>query len=151
MGLAIYQVDAFTDRPFGGNPAMVCLLPGPASNGWMQWAAAELNQALLPRTSSTRPAWWPRPIRSFSRPSRVRRAHGAKHTPTALEEPPAAEERCADAGHDRQQYVYPVHGWHRVSRSVAVAKIKRARGVPSDGSRPHGKARGSERGGAPAR
>ena len=22
------QVDAFTDRPFGGNPAAICILPG---------------------------------------------------------------------------------------------------------------------------
>jgi predicted PhzF superfamily epimerase YddE/YHI9 len=41
--VALSGVDAFTDRPFGGNPAMVCLLPGPAGDGWMQWAAAELN------------------------------------------------------------------------------------------------------------
>ena len=41
---ALFGVDAFTDRPFGGNPAMVCLLPDPASGEWMQLAAAELNQ-----------------------------------------------------------------------------------------------------------
>ena len=28
MGLTIFQVDAFTDRPFAGNPAGVCVLPG---------------------------------------------------------------------------------------------------------------------------
>ncbi len=27
MALPIFQVDAFTDRPFAGNPAGVCLLP----------------------------------------------------------------------------------------------------------------------------
>ena len=26
MGLTIFQVDAFTDRPFAGNPAGVCVL-----------------------------------------------------------------------------------------------------------------------------
>ncbi len=36
-------VDAFTDRPFSGNPAAVCLLDGPADAQWMQAVAAELN------------------------------------------------------------------------------------------------------------
>ena len=47
MGLAIYQVDAFTDRPFAGNPAAVCPLPlsdFPAAD-WMQAVAAEMNLA----------------------------------------------------------------------------------------------------------
>jgi predicted PhzF superfamily epimerase YddE/YHI9 len=35
MGLRITQVDAFTDRPFTGNPAAVCVLPGPADERWM--------------------------------------------------------------------------------------------------------------------
>ena len=39
----LYQVDAFTDRPFGGNPAAVCLLPEPAEAEWMQRVAAEMN------------------------------------------------------------------------------------------------------------
>jgi predicted PhzF superfamily epimerase YddE/YHI9 len=30
MSLAIYQIDAFTDRPFAGNPAAVCVLGGQA-------------------------------------------------------------------------------------------------------------------------
>jgi len=47
MDLAIYQVDAFTDRPFAGNPAAVCPLPLPAfpEAGWMQAVAAEMNLA----------------------------------------------------------------------------------------------------------
>jgi predicted PhzF superfamily epimerase YddE/YHI9 len=39
----IYWVDAFTDRRFGGNPAAVCLLAGPADEAWMQALAAELG------------------------------------------------------------------------------------------------------------
>jgi len=35
--------DAFTDHPFGGNPAAVCLLPGPADDRWMQHLATELG------------------------------------------------------------------------------------------------------------
>lgn len=43
MGLTIHQVDAFTDRPFAGNPAAVCLLPGPHDEVWMQNVAREIN------------------------------------------------------------------------------------------------------------
>jgi PhzF family phenazine biosynthesis protein len=43
--IPIYQVDAFTNRPFAGNPAAVCILPGPADVGWMQNVAAEMNLA----------------------------------------------------------------------------------------------------------
>jgi PhzF family phenazine biosynthesis protein len=43
MGLAIYQVDAFTDKPFAGNPAAVCLLPAPRDESWMQNVAREMN------------------------------------------------------------------------------------------------------------
>ena len=45
MGIPIYQVDAFTDRPFAGNPAAVCLLSAPATDAWMQSVAAEMNLA----------------------------------------------------------------------------------------------------------
>ncbi|HEX3946262.1 MAG TPA: PhzF family phenazine biosynthesis protein [Acidimicrobiales bacterium] len=38
-----FWVDAFTDRPFGGNPAAVCLLDGPADEDWMQALASELG------------------------------------------------------------------------------------------------------------
>jgi PhzF family phenazine biosynthesis protein len=36
-------IDAFTDRPFSGNPAAVCLLSAPAELEWMQAVAAEIN------------------------------------------------------------------------------------------------------------
>ncbi|MDJ1470050.1 PhzF family phenazine biosynthesis protein [Cytophagaceae bacterium DM2B3-1] len=39
----IYQVDAFTQRIFGGNPAAVCLLEEPAKEEWMQNLAMEMN------------------------------------------------------------------------------------------------------------
>jgi PhzF family phenazine biosynthesis protein len=41
--LPFYQVDAFTDRPFGGNPAAVCPLAGPIPEALMQDIAAENN------------------------------------------------------------------------------------------------------------
>lgn len=37
------QIDSFTDRPFRGNPAAVCLLEGPAEPAWMQDVAREMN------------------------------------------------------------------------------------------------------------
>ena len=46
--MQIVQVDAFTDRPFSGNPAAVLVLPERSlslwSNaGWLQAIAAEMN------------------------------------------------------------------------------------------------------------
>ena len=43
MSFTITQVDAFASEPFGGNPAAVCLLPGPADPSWMQRVAREMN------------------------------------------------------------------------------------------------------------
>jgi PhzF family phenazine biosynthesis protein len=43
MGLPLLQVDAFAEQPFGGNPAAVCLLPGPRDERWMQQVAQEMN------------------------------------------------------------------------------------------------------------
>ena len=45
MSLAITQVDAFTDTPFRGNPAAVCLLPSERDAAWMQLVAREMNLA----------------------------------------------------------------------------------------------------------
>ncbi len=43
MGQSIIQVDAFTNRPFSGNPAAVCVMSGPADEKWMQDVAREMN------------------------------------------------------------------------------------------------------------
>jgi PhzF family phenazine biosynthesis protein len=43
MSQIIHQVDAFTDRPFSGNPAAVCVLPAPRGEDWMQNVALEMN------------------------------------------------------------------------------------------------------------
>src|SRR3989454_1969959 len=43
VGLRIVQVDAFTDTPFRGNPAAVCVLPAPRDERWMQDVAREMN------------------------------------------------------------------------------------------------------------
>ncbi|MFG2489055.1 PhzF family phenazine biosynthesis protein [Streptomyces virginiae] len=45
--MRIHVVDAFTDRPFAGNPAGVCLLDAEAwpEDAWMQRVAAEMNHS----------------------------------------------------------------------------------------------------------
>ena len=43
MPTRIVQVDAFTDRPFAGNPAAVCVLAAPRSDSWMRDVAREMN------------------------------------------------------------------------------------------------------------
>jgi PhzF family phenazine biosynthesis protein len=50
--MRIHVVDAFTDRPFAGNPAAVCVLAAPADAGWMQRVAMEMN---LSETAFPRP------------------------------------------------------------------------------------------------
>ena len=53
MGLPMYVVHAFTDRPFAGNPAAVCFPPAPPSDDWMQQVAAEMR---LSETAYVTPA-----------------------------------------------------------------------------------------------
>jgi PhzF family phenazine biosynthesis protein len=43
MGEMIIQVDAFTNRPFAGNPAAVCILSDRRDDTWMQNVAREMN------------------------------------------------------------------------------------------------------------
>src|SRR5436309_11622098 len=46
MALPVIQVDAFTDRPFAGNPAAVCVLPEAGAwrdERWMQQVAREMS------------------------------------------------------------------------------------------------------------
>jgi PhzF family phenazine biosynthesis protein len=43
MAIRITQVDAFTGRPFAGNPAAVCILDAPREDRWMQDVAREMN------------------------------------------------------------------------------------------------------------
>jgi len=41
----ITQVDSFTDKPFAGNPAGVCVLERPRDEAWMRNVAREMNLA----------------------------------------------------------------------------------------------------------
>ena len=51
--MRMYQVDSFTDKPFRGNPAAVCLLGESADPDWMQKVAREMN---LSETAFLHPA-----------------------------------------------------------------------------------------------
>ena len=59
----IYQVDAFTDKPFRGNPAGVCILEKEPSPEWMQNIAMEMN---LSETAFVFPGSECRNIRFFT-------------------------------------------------------------------------------------
>ena len=52
MPQTIVQIDAFTDRPFAGNPAAVCILPGPADAAWMQDVARAADLGRRPSPHS---------------------------------------------------------------------------------------------------
>ncbi len=43
MGIRMVQVDAFTDRPFAGNPAAVCVLREEKPEQWLRDVAREMN------------------------------------------------------------------------------------------------------------
>ncbi|MGH7606609.1 MAG: PhzF family phenazine biosynthesis protein [Gemmatimonadales bacterium] len=62
MSVRITQVDAFTDQPFAGTPAAVCLLPAPADPDWMQNVAREMNLSetafLVPRQDGYDLRWF---------------------------------------------------------------------------------------------
>ena len=60
--LAITQVDAFTDKPFAGNSAAVCVLAESRDAAWMQLVAREMNLAetafLSPRADGYQLRWF---------------------------------------------------------------------------------------------
>lgn len=43
MSFPLFHVDAFTDKPFSGNPAAVCILKTWKEDRWLQAVAAEMN------------------------------------------------------------------------------------------------------------
>ena len=62
MALDLLVVDAFTDRPFGGNPAAVCFLDRERPDAWMQAVASEMALSetafLLPRSEAWQLRWF---------------------------------------------------------------------------------------------
>jgi len=61
MPIRIVQVDAFTNRPFAGNPAAVCVLPSAPTEQWMRDVAREMNLSetafLVPENDGYRLRW----------------------------------------------------------------------------------------------
>ena len=62
MGIAITQVDAFTSKPFAGNPAAVCILAEAPEERWMRDVAREMNLSetafLVPRDGEYNLRWF---------------------------------------------------------------------------------------------
>jgi PhzF family phenazine biosynthesis protein len=62
LSITIHTVDAFTRRPFAGNPAGVCILPAARDAAWMQDVAAEMNLSetafLVPRPDGSFDLRW---------------------------------------------------------------------------------------------
>jgi PhzF family phenazine biosynthesis protein len=62
MSLPLFIVDSFSDGPFTGNPAAVCLLREEAEDAWMQQVAAEMSLAetafVLPTGDDFRLRWF---------------------------------------------------------------------------------------------
>lgn len=62
MSQSVVVVDAFTDAPFSGNPAAVCVLSAPREERWMQQVAREMNLSetafLHPENGSYRLRWF---------------------------------------------------------------------------------------------
>ena len=62
MSIVITQVDAFTDKPFAGNPAAVCILPKAPEDQWMRNVACEMNLSetafLVPRAGDYDLRWF---------------------------------------------------------------------------------------------
>jgi PhzF family phenazine biosynthesis protein len=61
MPIRIVQVDAFTNRPFAGNPAAVCVLQHARPDQWMRDVAREMNLSetafLVPEEDGYRLRW----------------------------------------------------------------------------------------------
>jgi PhzF family phenazine biosynthesis protein len=62
VAMRLLQVDAFTDQPFRGNPAAVCLLDRERDAAWMQNVGAEMNLSetafLVPRNDGWSLRWF---------------------------------------------------------------------------------------------
>lgn len=62
MSQTIVQVDAFTNQPFAGNPAAVCVMDAPANESWMRSVATEMNLSetafLHPRSDGWSLRWF---------------------------------------------------------------------------------------------
>ncbi len=62
MSIVLHQVDSFTDHPFAGNPAGVCILEEFGDEEWLQSVAREMNLSetafLVPRDDAFLLRWF---------------------------------------------------------------------------------------------
>ena len=62
MSYLLAVIDSFTDKPFAGNPAAVCLVEGGESDAWLTQVAGELNLSetafISPETGGVWPLRW---------------------------------------------------------------------------------------------
>src|SRR5690242_20349484 len=62
MAIRIVQVNAFTNRPFAGNPAAVCVLTAAPTDEWMRDVAREMNLSetafLVPQNGGYNLRWF---------------------------------------------------------------------------------------------
>jgi hypothetical protein len=133
MRLPIYQVDAFTDRLFGGNPAAVCPLHAWLPDETMQAIAAENNLAetafFVPGGRRLRAAL----VHADGR-SRPLRACDARRRPRRLSLHRAAARR-RELSHDegRDACRQPERGHARHGFSGAASRARRAAARPARG------------------
>ncbi len=57
MGAPIFHVDAFSARPFAGNPAAVCVLSEERDDAWLQNVAREMNLSETAYLRRTQAGW----------------------------------------------------------------------------------------------
>ena len=73
--VTITQIDAFTDRPFSGNPAGVVVLDEPAEPAWMQAVALEMNLSETAFLVAVDGGWNLRLVHAHRRDRPVRSRH----------------------------------------------------------------------------
>ena len=128
MTVRLYQVDAFTDVPFSGNPAAVVLLDHEVDAGWMQRLAQENN---LSETAFV----WPQPegygLRWFTPVMEVKLCgHATLASAHVLWETEALEPGDPACFHTRS-------GWLRCERNARIEMdfpARRSPVVPADGA-----------------
>src|SRR5262245_17445288 len=81
MPIRIVTLDAFTDVPFAGNPAAVCVLPEGRPDEWLRHVAREMNLSdtvFLVRRDDEFELRWLTPTVEVGRPPACRRSDRAR-------------------------------------------------------------------------
>ena len=127
MPIPITVVDAFTDRPFRGNPAAVVPARGPAGDErWMQSVAAEMNLSetafLVPRADGGHDLRWFTPAVEVDLcgHATLASAHRPRAASGALPHPQRRAAPARDAG----------DGWIEMDFPAAARRRRRVRRQP---------------------